>query len=829
VEFDRANTEWMTLGAVTDTSNDWTVIAILNQVSLPGAQSLVATNNTGLIPAALETTTADTVGGHDGTAYRDGPGGLLGDQWLEWHWNSATPLLTCYRNGTSLGTATYDATLEFSNSATLGALSDGTLPADCIVSEVIIYNRILTAGELVLLRAYILARYALSWSLADIGGNILWLDAALGTTETGSGVSTWLDQSPEGNNATQTTDADRPALLPTGGVNGLPGVEFDASNTEFLDLTGLTDASNDYTLFGIVNQVNAGARQFILGTNSLASGFGLEGVAASANKVCIYDGAYRSDADLLIGEQYLEWHVNKTANTFDVYRDGSQITSVTPINAIVFANTVTLGAFNGTLFPSDAILSELILFNRILTTEELALVRAYIETKFALSWSLNSIAGNILWLDAALGTTETGSGVSTWLDQSPEGNNATQTTDADRPALLPTGGVNGLPGVEFDKADTEWMSLGTITEASDDWTVFAVYDQQAFVTQHLISGLDSAGTHIFAPAAPGSFPVTNIGGYDGTAWRSATAAKLGEQYCEWHWNSLTTTVSVYREGALIGTTAYDATGGFGGAIDLGRLYTGGSELDAILSEIIIFNRILTTEELALVRAYIETKFALSFSPLSVADLTCWLDSDAAYITLNGSDVATWSDRSGAGNDVAQATPANQPLYVSSGGPNNLPYVEFDGASEYVDGSWVQNQPTTRFSVLLPSVSDTGSAIFVLDGAAVNSQALFKAAGQSRLYMWAGKTLQSDQVIAMDSWHYLTTEYNGVSSSISVNGSVPVTGDAGANNPSGLTIGASGAPSAYADCRVCAFLEYGRALTDEEITSLETWITALTGL
>jgi hypothetical protein len=47
-------------------------------------------------------------------------------------------------------------------------------------------------------------------------------------------------------------------------------------------------------------------------------------------------------------------------------------------------------------------------------------------------------------------------------------------------------------------------------------------------------------------------------------------------------------------------------------------------------------------------------------------LALWLDAaDSSTITLNGSNVAQWNDKSGNGRHVSQATAANQPAYVAS--------------------------------------------------------------------------------------------------------------------------------------------------------------------
>jgi hypothetical protein len=60
-------------------------------------------------------------------------------------------------------------------------------------------------------------------------------------------------------------------------------------------------------------------------------------------------------------------------------------------------------------------------------------------------------------------------------------------------------------------------------------------------------------------------------------------------------------------------------------------------------------------------------------------LALWLDAeDAASITLNGSTVSQWNDKSGNARHVSQATAANQPTRTLNG-LNGKPVLTFDGA------------------------------------------------------------------------------------------------------------------------------------------------------
>lgn len=75
----------------------------------------------------------------------------------------------------------------------------------------------------------------------------------------------------------------------------------------------------------------------------------------------------------------------------------------------------------------------------------------------------------------------------------------------------------------------------------------------------------------------------------------------------------------------------------------------------------------------------------SFTQWTPADITTalWLDAaDASTITLNGSTVSQWSDKSGNGNHALNATASSQPTYQTTGF-NNRPALSFDNADDFL--------------------------------------------------------------------------------------------------------------------------------------------------
>ena len=67
-----------------------------------------------------------------------------------------------------------------------------------------------------------------------------------------------------------------------------------------------------------------------------------------------------------------------------------------------------------------------------------------------------------------------------------------------------------------------------------------------------------------------------------------------------------------------------------------------------------------------------------------SSLALWLDADDfSTITLNGSTVSQWDDKSGNGRHASQATLSSQPTYTANG-LNGKPAILFNGTSTFMD-------------------------------------------------------------------------------------------------------------------------------------------------
>ena len=77
----------------------------------------------------------------------------------------------------------------------------------------------------------------------------------------------------------------------------------------------------------------------------------------------------------------------------------------------------------------------------------------------------------------------------------------------------------------------------------------------------------------------------------------------------------------------------------------------------------------------------------AWTPAELTGLALWLDAaDSSTITLNGSDVSQWDDKSGNGIDFLQGNAAAQPAYTPVG-IGGKPSLTFTGQESLTNTSW----------------------------------------------------------------------------------------------------------------------------------------------
>ena len=151
----------------------------------------------------------------------------------------------------------------------------------------------------------------------------------------------------------------------------------------------------------------------------------------------------------------------------------------------------------------------------------------------------------------------------------------------------------------------------------------------------------------------------------------------------------------------------------------------------------------------------------NFVPTSIAGCVMWLDAaDLTSMTLNGANVSQWTDKSGSGNSVIQASSGSQP--TTGGTLNGLNTLYFTGKTMTYTGISVSAQ--TVFCIYLNNTfTPYGEPV------AVGPFAFFYAAPSNNVGI--GRTGVTDEVLANWSTNSLTTsKYTIYGGTVSVSGS-----------------------------------------------------------
>lgn len=133
--------------------------------------------------------------------------------------------------------------------------------------------------------------------------------------------------------------------------------------------------------------------------------------------------------------------------------------------------------------------------------------------------------------------------------------------------------------------------------------------------------------------------------------------------------------------------------------------------------------------------------SIAWTPAQIAT-ALWLDaSDASTITLNGSNVSSWADKSGNGRNVTQATAANQPPY-SANGFNGKPCIDITAAPRYLRniGSGTLPSVTISFIGQFANLLDTSRSVgYAAEDPAVSPNQSMMMAADGSLRFGGGMT------------------------------------------------------------------------------------------
>ena len=192
------------------------------------------------------------------------------------------------------------------------------------------------------------------------------------------------------------------------------------------------------------------------------------------------------------------------------------------------------------------------------------------------------------------------------------------------------------------------------------------------------------------------------------------------------------------------------------------------------------------------------------------------------ITSSAGFASQWNDQSGNSRHLKQATATNQPAVQSDLS------ILFDGSDNFMKcDAFTLNQPETVY--LLGKQVTWSSGDYWCDGnidaRMIIQQTNLGASPQLRLFAGLGTGSNSD--LAVDTYGVIAAVFNGASSVLQVNKGTAVTGNVGANNAAGFTLGASGGVVAgFSNIRIKEVLLYAAAHDSDQILRVVNYLSAI---
>lgn len=711
----------------------------------------------------------------------------------------------------------------------------------------------------------------------SVQGCILWLDAADSSSYTmsGSNLSSWKDKSVSAytcspvtsNNITQSTQ------------NGLNVFYFNnvrASISSFVwnhecTLFVVTKSAASTFIYALMNGTTY-LDYFYIANNALFylnSAYQLYDSNASGTPIQTANTWGVASIGYTAGTGVTNFAVNGTTRTT------RNITGTAPSAGTSTTGTLYLNG-NGTAATDASYIAEIIQYNRPVTTIERQRIEGYLAWKWGLKSSFvvshpyyyytpptrlfqpTDIDGCRFWIDAAdystlTLSTNTVTGVK---DKSGYGSNLTSGTGF---TWNVTKFNTSYPS--FYNASTTGAVVGVNSSFSlaQPMTIFFAGATGALTGFHDLCDSTTSGNRVtiyYWNAAP--LVLRLYSGNAATPLSGTSTVGTNSTFV----NSIIvngTSSILYENGAVTAQSGNPGSQGFTGLTIGNRYnYTGSPEgFFGHICEVIIFNSSLSTAQRQQVEGYLAWKWGIKsrlssghpflsyppltplFTPTQIPNCRLWLDAaDSSTITLSGSNVTQWNDKSGNSFNAVQTVTGKYPSYASTA-VNGLSAIQTSstGTTMYVPSLTVTFPPTV---IMVVKKTGTGgfNTGFVEMGPNVNTSNGFYITPINNSFFSARAGGGQQQFY--DSVGTGTARFNAVGTTyiyvcqvtpntLYVNGtSITVSTVINSGNPTGsltaqLNIGSRDQSSLFADVQYCEILIYSGNLTLTQIQRVEGYL------
>ncbi len=602
-----------------------------------------------------------------------------------------------------------------------------------------------------------------------IPGCALWLDAADRNTLTlsGSNIAQWNDKSGNGYDLSQGTASNQPQYISNvvgsyGGLleaqgkwvgragsnmplyaygtetSGMFVVRNASTNTSwnifatmFFNLAGTAQSTKSRWHFSMMNDTTNGLTLIVGNTPQTA--YQNTSFTVPTNSIVI--------VGFTISPSAVTLNYNGSVSSYAGYTMSNADDGI----AMILADSRPFAPVSNTA------IFEMVGYNRVLTSTERQQIEGYFATKWGLTGSLPAthpyrsvpivtrpfqpidISNCALWLDAADATSITlsGSNVTQWRDKSGSGNNATG-------SVTPS---YSNSGVVFNGSTTTLVTNYTSQPTTETILLICSFNASATTGGFPLGTTIHGGRSVNMGYSSGTVTVMwDKLGYWGNASSSASIP-AGTRFL--------TTMVLYN--ATNGSTALNAANQSsiatfpnsffgGGTTRIGAAYTSDAPYAPFygtINEIIIYNSALSQAQYQQVEGYLASKWGLrtnlpsthpykivpaitpAFSPVQISGCSLWLDAaDRTSMTLSGSNVTQWNDKSGNGRNATASS--RWPTYTT--GSNAIRFSRSVGSFFNCPGlSVVVNTQYTMF-IVYRSTNAYGLEFFIGgDGGSTNGR------------------------------------------------------------------------------------------------------------
>lgn len=454
----------------------------------------------------------------------------------------------------------------------------------------------------------------------------LWLDSDVGVTLSGSDVTAWADQSGNSNDVVQNGAAPQ---FEASTINGLPGISFIGSVGLINTTKNVVPPGNARTVFAVCRPTSGGAETFNIGGSIIS--FSIthaevwwEGLGSLGPDTYGYSTGLAADtlvAAPTIADLPFLVEVSGTLGGYPTFVLNGTTYPLTA-STVITTETGDPGFVIGNIdwAPTQyfqGVICEIVVYDRVLAGADLDAVRTYLNTKYGLG-APQPPAGMRAWYDAALGVTTSGSNVTTWADQSGNGFDLTPYGGDDVPTLH-TNVVNGLPGLLFDtvNGNAQLVNSSTVVAVDSPRYVVAVVKPTVPTVGPQPAGFSWGGSLAIINSSVGLFyPV--LGDYTGYLYVTGnynftpdpTTADTAYAY-EWGSTGFPGDLSLFLDGTAIGPGGYTSSSDGAANLIVGSDNANGNgSFCGYICELLIYDHVLTGDDLTQLRTYVNTKYAL---------------------------------------------------------------------------------------------------------------------------------------------------------------------------------------------------------------------------